>query len=89
MLQRDPTSVISDGLKKGLPRLRIANVDIRRDREYDGLPVFMVRVVLDSSVEDVVGAEVNRVTNEIANELVRLGEPAFPIFSFIAQNRPV
>lgn len=88
MSHRDPKSIISDGLRRGLDHLGITNVEIKRDKEYDGLPVFLVRVTFEAGVDDVVGAKVNKVTNEITNELVRIGEQAFPIFSFISRKQP-
>lgn len=64
---------------------QIVSVEVREDRDFDGDPIFVVKLVVDSADQKLDRKRVSGLVRHIRSELAELEEYSFPLVSFISK----
>lgn len=75
---------ISSTLKDDFVSLKVIDIDIKKDVDFDGDEVLLINVVFEGKLKEGAGSALSAAVRHVRPQLEKLGENAFPLFSFIS-----
>jgi hypothetical protein len=76
--------VVEKELARDFANLKIIEVKVRGDVDFDNEEVLRVDVVFEGEKKDVDASVLSGVVRHVRPKLTEIGEKAFPLFSFIS-----
>jgi hypothetical protein len=85
---RDLTSVkqaVSETFSHLFSHVRVCEVRVREDTDFDGEDILRIDVIYDGTVKDLDGKKLAGFTGLLEPKLEQIHEPALPLLSFISR----
>lgn len=80
------SKVVSETLSKDFDNLKITNVEVLRDVDFDGDPILKIEITFVGTRRDIDARKISGAVRHVRPKLSAIGELAFPMLSFITQS---
>lgn len=77
--------VVKDTLAADFDKVKILEVKVRDELDSDGEKILRVYVIFEGAAKDIDAGRLSGVVRQVRPALSKIGEEAFPLFSFISK----
>ena len=77
--------VVRDTLAADFDKVKIIDVRVREDIDFDGSEILRVDVIFEGTPKDIDARKLTGAVRHVRPKLHDIGETAFPLFSFISK----
>lgn len=76
--------VVTEAITADFEKVKILNVKVERDIDFDGDDILKIVVVFEGTRKDIDARKVSGAVRHVRPKLTAIGERAFPLLSFIS-----
>ncbi|MBD8894051.1 hypothetical protein [Roseibium litorale] len=86
MFRQSAESLIDTTVQEQFASEGLVSVQIERGTDFDGDPIFTVRVIVNNGGRTIDPQKTTSLTRQVRANLAEIGETSFPVFSFISND---
>ena len=84
----DLDRIVRDEFRKRFPDAKLVSLELEEDSDYEGDPILQVRITFEAEADRLDPKETSGFIRHLLPALLKQGETAFPIVSYISKNDP-
>lgn len=85
---KDLDRIVRDEFRKRFPDAKLVSLELEEDSDYEGDPIIRVRITFEAESDRLDPNKTSGFLRHLLPALLKGGEAAFPIVSYIAKNDP-